>query len=102
LIASRQGAYWAQEAFLGLEAADDEDEGEGEDVADQTRYVRYDFAELDVRDAEHVIGGALFETDLDITHPLGFGLLDRSLAVNRNTTATLVRPEGDPYAVVAE
>ncbi|TGY87799.1 peptidase [Marinicauda algicola] len=102
LIASRQGAYWAQEAFLGLEAAGDEDEGEGEDVADQTRYVRYDFAELDVRDAEHVIGGALFETDLDITHPLGFGLLDRSLAVNRNTTATLVRPEGDPYAVVAE
>lgn len=101
LIATRQGAYWAQDAFLGLEA--DEDEGEAdENVIDQTRYVRRDFAEMDLLDAEHVIGGALFETDLDISHPLGFGFLDRSLAVNRNTTATLVRPEGDPYAVVAE
>lgn len=101
LIATRQGAYWAQEAFLGLERSQ-EDEAAPEDVVDQTRYVRRDFAEMNVLDAEHVIGGALFETDLDISHPLGFGFLDRSLAVNRNTTATLVRPEGDPYAVVAE
>lgn len=102
LIASRQGAYWAQEAFLGLEASEDEDAAEPEDTTDQTRYVRRDFAEMNVLDAEHVIGGALFETDLDITHPLGFGFSDRSLAFNRNTTVTLVRPEGDPYAVVAE
>ena len=52
-----------------------------------------------VREAEHIIGGALFETDLDTSHPLGFGFGDRTLAVQRNITDVLIRPEDDPYAV---
>ncbi|WP_270376149.1 M14 family zinc carboxypeptidase [Marinicauda sp. Alg238-R41] len=105
LIATRQGALWAQSAILGLEAGEDGDAeaGEsGEAVPDETRPERLDFADMGVRDAEHIIGGALFETDIDITNPIGYGLSDRQLAVNRNMTATLTRPEGDPYAVVSE
>ena len=96
LIATRQGARWAQSAFF------DHDDENGEDNADNAETdapQRADFAEMALRDAEHVIGGAIFEADLDITHPLGFGYADRQLPVHRNVTFTLERPEGDPYAV---
>jgi hypothetical protein len=93
LIATRQGARWAQQAFF------DHDEENGEEENGEDAPERLDFAEMGVRDAEHVIGGAIFETDLDITHPLGFGYADRQLPVHRNVTFTLQRPEGDPYAV---
>jgi hypothetical protein len=54
---------------------------------------------MGLRDAEHVIGGAIFATDLDTSHPLGFGFADRDLPVHRNVSFTLERPEGNPYAV---
>ena len=57
---------------------------------------------MNLRDAEHVIGGAIFESDLDISHPLGFGNDNRVMPVHRNGTHRLGRPEGDPFAVVAE
>jgi hypothetical protein len=93
LIATRQGARWAQEAIL------DHGDENGEEEYGEDAPERLDFAEMGIRDAEHVIGGAIFETDLDITHPLGFGYADRQLPVHRNVTFTLQRPEGDPYAV---
>jgi hypothetical protein len=92
LIATRQGALWAQGAIMGRKPEDEEKDSEG---APQ----RLDFAEQGVRDAEHVIGGAIFAADLDTTHPLGFGYADRDLPVHRNVTFTLMRPEGDPFAV---
>lgn len=98
LIATRDGALWAQTAIMGRnedEAEDDEDD-EADAAAGPERL---DFAELALRDAEHVIGGAIFAADLDITHPLGFGYADRDLPVHRNVSFTLIRPEKDPYAV---
>ena len=95
-VAMRQSALWAEAALLGREAEDaEEDEGEGETI-------RLDYADRDVREAEHVIGGAIFATDIDPSHPLAYGMADRFLPVHRNTTLTLQRPEDDPYAVVAE
>ena len=96
LIATRDGARWAEGAILGRERDDDDDAGAD---AESTAPARIDFAEMGLRDAEHVIGGAIFAADLDITHPLGFGFADRDLPVHRNRTFTLQRPEGDPYAV---
>jgi hypothetical protein len=101
LIATRDAALWAQDAILG----DDKDEKKKEDKAqekDDTADAapdRLNFEEMSVRDAEHVIGGAIFAADLDITHPLGFGFADRSLPVHRNRNFTLKRPKGNPYAV---
>lgn len=94
LIATRQAAVWAQEAFFDRE--EEEEEERDEPLA------RLNASEMAVREAEHIIGGALFETDLDISHPLGFGFNDRTLPVQRNMTSVLIRPEDDPYAVVAE
>ena len=87
-------AVWAQEAFFDRVMEEDEDEREP--------LTRLNVSEMAVREAEHIIGGALFETDLDISHPLGFGYNDRTLPVQRNMTSVLIRPEDDPYAVVAE
>lgn len=102
LIATRDGARWAEGAILGRER---EDENQNEDDAGEAASeagdepLRLDFAEMGVRDAEHVIGGAIFAADIDITHPLGFGFADRDLPVHRNESFTLARPEDDPYAV---
>lgn len=102
LIATREAALWAQSA---MHASDDEEKKKtqktGEDEAEDTPE-RLDFADLGVRDAEHVIGGAIFSADLDTTHPLGFGFSDRSLPVHRNTVLTLERPDDNPYAVAVQ
>ncbi|MGB3455320.1 MAG: M14 family metallopeptidase [Litorimonas sp.] len=110
LIATRDSAQWAEEHLVG----DDGDDGDGEaeesgsdeakdededDAASDDGPERYDFSEMRLRDAEHVIGGSIFATDLDISHPLGFGYSDRDLPVHRNVEFTLERPEDNPYAV---
>ena len=95
LIATRDAALWAQGAILGRKSEKTEG-GEGEEPT------RLNFADMSVRDAEHVIGGAIFATDLDTTHPLGFGYQNRDLAVHRNETFTLIRPDDNPYAVPVE
>lgn len=47
------------------------------------------------------IGGIILETDLDITHPLGYGYHDRQLPVWRSHT-TFYHPSENPYSTVAQ
>lgn len=47
------------------------------------------------------LGGAIFEIDLDVTHPLGFGYRSSSLPVYKNNTVFL-QPSKNPYATVAK
>lgn len=103
LVALRQSAAWAQETLMvdpPPEGEADQPRKDEEDVEDPT--LRLDYADRTLRDAEHVIGGALLMGDLDVTHPLGFGYGDRQLPVHRNTTVMLDRPADDPFAVVVE
>lgn len=95
IIATRQAAAMAQEAFLGHE-----DEAETPDREEPLG--RRNYRDRNVDDAEHVIGGTIFEGDLDFSHPIGFGYSDRFIALHRNTTLVLERPERDPFAVVVE
>ena len=107
LIAARDSAVWAQGAIEARSAGDavegetEDDSTESETEAD-SEPERLDFADMSLSDAEHVIGGAIFAADLDITHPLGFGFADRDLPVHRNVWFTLERPKGNPYAVPVE
>lgn len=106
LIAARDSALWTQGALqtrADANATEDEaEEGSTKSETDpesESEVERLDFADMSLRDAEHVIGGAIFAADLDISHPLGFGFADRDLPVHRNVGFTLDRPEGNPYAV---
>ncbi|MEM9374762.1 MAG: M14 family zinc carboxypeptidase [Pseudomonadota bacterium] len=111
LIAMRDAALWAQGAIQrraeaklleqgGEPPAPPEAQTEPDAAADaDTAAERLDFGQMSVLDAEHVIGGAIFAADLDITHPIGFGFANRDLPVHRNVGFTLTRPDGNPYAV---
>ena len=96
LIASQQGATMAQSAFLGVPAKEDDKDAAGK------AQDRRDYAALPVDDAEHVIGGAIFAGDLDPSHPIGFGYADRKIALQKDTTSVLARPEKNPFAVPVE
>lgn len=47
------------------------------------------------------LGGAIFEVDLDITHPLGFGYHDAFIPVYKNNTVFL-QPSKNPYSTVGK
>lgn len=46
------------------------------------------------------VGGAIFEVDLDITHPFGYGYTDRKLPVYRNNTVWL-KPSNNTFSNLA-
>jgi phosphohistidine swiveling domain-containing protein len=94
IVASRQGAEWAAKNITGA-LKDKKD-----DKADDKKVERLAYAQKGQKDAEDVIGGAVFESDLDITHPIAFGLVRPHVASNKNSTFTLPVPK-DPYAQVA-
>lgn len=99
LIATKRAAVWSQSNFLNEDdIRGDEAESDGAD--DEVATERFDYADKNIADAKHVIGGALFESDLDFTHPLGFGYRDRSIATMHNSTEILKTPI-DPIATVA-
>jgi len=106
LIATRDAALWAQGAIQARKDAEAGEEPGAKDVAEtaeaeapESEAERLNFGDMGVRDAEHVIGGAIFAADLDTTHPLGFGYADRDLPVHRNVSFTLERPLDNPYAI---
>ncbi len=47
------------------------------------------------------LGGAIFEVDLDLTHPIGFGYTDLRLPVYKNNTVFMT-PSNNSYATVAK
>ncbi|WP_313978247.1 M14 family zinc carboxypeptidase [Iodidimonas nitroreducens] len=104
LIALRQGALWAQKSFLT--AADRSTENQSKEgkaggaKAEEAGPKRLDYADFPVAEAKDVIGGAIFGSDLDITHPMAFGYSDRLISSHRNITRTLAVP-ANPYAQIA-
>lgn len=94
LVATKRGARWAADNELAKVAF---------------RVGSPDVARPARRDYEHARGdsdlqllrGAIFETDLDVTHPLGWGAQRRSLPVFRDSTLFMDLPDGNPYATVA-
>ena len=95
LIAMTNAAEWAEEAYFG-ESEGDNGEHASDDAGAEP--LRLNVSEYEVREAEHIVAGAIFEADLDVSHPLGFGYRDRVLPVVRSETFTLERP-ADPFAV---
>ncbi len=100
LVASKQAAVWAEEEILGRDEDDGEakspgEAGQGDRDESQPRYVDYEQDQ-----AVELISGAIFEVELDTTHPMAFGYRQLRLPVFRNSTLMLDGGD-DPYEVVA-
>jgi hypothetical protein len=99
LVAIRSAAAWAARNELtpniaapGVGApADEEDEEEA---------VRRDYADADNLLGAQAIGGSIWRTDLDITHPLGFGYRRRFLPAWRDH-GFFFAPSENPFSTVA-
>ena len=96
LVAARRAASWAGEVFVeGAETVTDE-EPTVSDAAVKPRT----YADFDNDSAQQVVGGAIVETLLDLSHPLSFGFQRERLPMMRNGT-TLLEPASTPYSMVA-
>lgn len=62
---------------------------------------RLDYALQEDAEGARRINGAIFQADLDITHPLAFGVNDRKLFINKNGPVVL-QPSTDRYATIAQ
>ena len=102
LIAQRSAAAWAVRNGLtpniaapGIGApADSEDD---EDAANDERY---DYADAGNLAGAQEIGGSIWEADLDLTHPLGFGYTRRFLPIWRDHDFFFALSE-NPFSTVA-
>jgi hypothetical protein len=95
LVAIRQGAQWAHDNILYTNDEDDADSNSDEEAEAE----RHDYGDKTDIEAQAIIGGAILEGDLDITHPIGYGVPNRSIASLRNTLIAFDRPE-NPWASV--
>jgi len=62
---------------------------------------RLDYARQEDVEGSKRINGAIFLADLDITHPIAFGVTSRKLYINKNGP-TLLLPSTNKYATVAQ
>ncbi|MEL6922857.1 MAG: hypothetical protein AAFO94_02340 [Bacteroidota bacterium] len=94
LICSRGGTAWAirkgltDARFLKTET-------------EEAAPVRSNFENAREERGSYATGGSIYQTDLDITHPLGFGMTRRDLPVYRNHN-NFVQPMEDPYSTVIQ
>jgi hypothetical protein len=94
LVGIRQGARWAHDNILYQSATVSSSDHNSE-------IERFNYSEKDEIEAQDIIGGAIFAGDLDITHPIGFGIDNRNIASQRNTLIAFDPPE-NPWATLIE
>jgi hypothetical protein len=97
LIVQKSAVKWAAEnGLLPEDLIIKKDSLSKEEIKKQ----RFDFASAAEREGSRIIGGSIYRTDLDTSHPLGFGYKDRELLVYRNSNL-FVNPAENPYSTVA-
>ena len=62
---------------------------------------RINFEDADNLEGAKQLGGSIFQVDLDITHPIGFGFTNRTVPVYRNGK-TFIKQGKNPYTTVAQ
>jgi hypothetical protein len=71
-------------------------------AADTTKVARrVDYENAFNTEGARNIGGSIFQVDLDITNPIGFGFTDRNVSIYRNGL-TFLQPGKNPYTTVAK
>lgn len=72
-----------------------------EEEKQEDKIERRDFAMASDYRGSRVIGGSMYNSDVDITHPLGFGYTERELPVYRNHSI-IVAPSENPFNTVVQ
>lgn len=95
LITQRSASQWligqgmVEESLVSVEF--EEDSGSN----------RIDYIQASEIRGSRATGGTIFEIDLDLTHPLGFGYTRRLLPIYRNSNVILA-PSTNPYSTVGQ
>lgn len=71
------------------------------DTAKNKEVKRLPYVDARENDGAKQVGGAIFEVDLDITHPLGFGYRNSKLPVYKNNEV-FIKPSKSAYSTVAK
>lgn len=93
LIATKYAISWAKNNGL----ANFEFLSEEESADDSSSVETKPYADRSAAQGAQYIGGSIFNTKLDLTHPLGYGYNDDDLTVFRNSTLFMEKAE-NPYA----
>jgi len=99
LITIAGGSKWLIDKKMVKESLIKKDSLKAEKEEKVTK--RLPFVEASEHLGRERLGGAIFEVDLDVTHPLGFGYRSSKLPVYKNNMVFLV-PSKNPYATVAK
>ena len=94
LVGTAGGAEWAE--ALCYEPDPKQCAAEQQDDADESPPTPRAYADHDDDRAERVIGGAIVDATLDLSHPLAFGYRRSELPLFRRGTVTL-KPSSNPY-----
>ncbi len=97
LITSRTASKWVIDQKLVNESF----VIDSKDTAKSKAVKRLDYVDAREHIGKKQVGGAIFQVDLDITHPLGFGYTRRQLPVYRNSNVWL-KPSQNPYGTIAK
>ena len=62
---------------------------------------RIDFENVADTEGAKQIGGSIFQADVDVTNPIGFGYADRKVSIYRNGR-TFLQPSKSPYSTIAQ
>lgn len=93
LILFKNAADWAiQQEIIREKLVIDSSEGKSKE--------RIDYVKQDVTEAARRINGGVFIADIDISHPIAFGLNDRKIFFTKNSQ-TILQPSRNKYATVA-
>ncbi len=96
LITSRTATAWAiKNKLVGEKLIEEEKDEENKEVE------RLPYVTARENRGKESVGGAIFEVDLDLTHPLAFGYKRDKLPVYRNSTVWLA-PSENKYSTVAK
>ena len=106
LVALKDSTQWAAEKKLAKATFKKKDESEkksdkNNEKAEDKKPKRLNYGDHDKIEDAKILSGAFFQTDLDITHPLGFGHRTRELSVFRNSRIYML-PSKNPYGTVAQ
>ncbi len=101
LIASETASRWVAEHDLSSATFLEEEDADavgGPDADAEVEDVALSYADINTWDAEVRIAGAMFETRVDVAHPLVFGLRDSMLAVTKLGTDA-IEVSDNPFAL---